>query len=100
MSDVCRNYFGFVVLMHTTFGSEVLMPGFDAINVDYDDVLMTNLLLISWDRFYQDFNTRKDIQLSHEATQRLICRILLHISQDMRDLTSCEGSFMKELVDG
>jgi hypothetical protein len=90
MSEICGNYFGFIVLMLTSFGREVLMPGFDVIDVDYDNVIKTNLLLVSLDRFYQDFNKRSDIQLSHEATHWLILRILIHIPRQER---SREGSF-------
>lgn len=94
MSEICGNYFGFIVLMHTSFGRDVLTPGFEAIDVDYNDAIKTNLLLVSWDRFYQDFNKRSDIQLSHQATQRLIRRILLHIPREERSRDgSFEGSF-------
>ena len=52
---------GLLVLMHTTYGRELLEPFFRAKEIDYDEMLETCKLVLAWERFHLDPQKRKDL---------------------------------------
>ncbi|MGA0862212.1 MAG: hypothetical protein ACO3P6_04915, partial [Pelagibacteraceae bacterium] len=78
-SEVCGNFFGFVIFLHTSFARNILQDCYDSNDIDYEDMLETNLLLLAWQRFVSQPNKRHVIEEAEEATQRLMYRIQLHM---------------------
>lgn len=82
--EVCGNYFGFVVFLHTTYGRSLLQPCYTSRGIDYSEMLETNLLLLSWQQFLSQPNKRHMIEASEVATQRLMKRLQQHIPREER----------------
>jgi hypothetical protein len=73
--EVHGNFYGMVALMHTTYGVVLFKPCFDKAGIDLAEARVTCLLLLAWERFFFDPQTREDIELSFHATQILQKRI-------------------------
>ena len=52
---------GLLLLMQTTYGREILEPIFEEDDIDYDDMLMTCSLILAWEPFHLDAQTREDL---------------------------------------
>jgi hypothetical protein len=87
-SDECRgNFFGFVVLLHTTYGKDLLEQYFAEKGVKYDLLLETCKLVLAWERFYLDGQKRSDLINAEQATWDLQSRILRDIPRPERAKT-------------
>jgi hypothetical protein len=73
-----------VVMMHTTYGQNLMKPFFDAKGISFKDLKRTCLLIMAWERFYLSPQKRKDVLASFYATQKLQNRIVKHISLSVR----------------
>jgi hypothetical protein len=73
--EVCGNFFGMVVLMHTNYGVELFKPCFDRAGIDFVEARTTCLLILVWEQFFFDQQTREDIELSFHAMQILQMQI-------------------------
>ena len=93
--EVRGNFFGMVVLMHTNYGKELFKPCFDKAGIDFAEARTTCLLLLAWERFFYDPQTREDIELSFHATQILQKRIFNLIPREERqkdaERAGCRG---------
>ena len=78
-NEVAGNNFGYFVFLNTTYGTNLVKPCFDELEIDYDEYLETVKLLFSWERFFLQPNKRSDIKKSAYATLRLMQRIIEHI---------------------
>ena len=58
--EIRGNFLGLLVLMHTTYGRELLEPFFVAKEIDYDEMLETCKLVLAWESFHLDPQKRKD----------------------------------------
>lgn len=87
--EIRGNFFGMVVMMHTTYGASLFKPWFQTRGLDFIQARTTCLLILSWERFYYDPQKRKDLERSFNATQRLQKRIHKNIPREER---SKEGS--------
>lgn len=97
--EVEGNNFGYLILLHSTYGYNVLRPCYEEAGIDYDDALETYKLLHSWERFYMDVNKRKMIEKSAYATVRLMKRIMDHIPREVRKRSGCTpGSYGWHIV--
>lgn len=74
--EIRGNFVGLVTFMHTTYGRALLKPFFDAKSVDFNEMLETAALVLSWERFYLDGQKRKDIEEAEAVTQDLMMRIV------------------------
>ena len=83
--EVRGNFLGMVVMMHTTYGQNLMTPFFDAKGISFKDLKRTCLLIMAWERFYLSPQKRKDVLASFYATQRLQNRIVKHIPREVRD---------------
>ncbi|MGA0401410.1 MAG: hypothetical protein ACO3PX_15705, partial [bacterium] len=83
--EVRGNFFGLVIFMHTTYGREILQPLFEEKNIDYDDMLETCLLVLSWERFYLDSQKRMYVEDAEAVTWDLQQRIMKHIPRQAKD---------------
>ena len=72
------NFFAYTVLMHTTYGQELIKPCFERQEINYDDVCVTMLLFLSWNRFVMDFNERYEYEVALHATHDMMARMLDH----------------------
>jgi hypothetical protein len=87
-SDECRgNFFGFVVLLHTTYGKDLLEQYFAEKGVKYNLLLETCKLVLAWERFYLDGQKRSDLINAEQATWDLQLRILRDIPRPERAQT-------------
>ena len=82
--EVEGNNFGYMILLHTTFGQKKLKDCYEALGMNFDDALETYKLLFSWERFYMDSNQRDVIEESSYATLRLMKRIMVHLPREVR----------------
>lgn len=73
--EIRGNFFGLVVLMHTTYGDELLRPYFEMAGVDFDEMLKTCCLVLAWERFYMDPQKRRDLINAEVVTFDLQRRI-------------------------
>ena len=85
--EICGNFLGLVVLMHTSYGDNLLRPYFENKKIDFDDMLETCKLVLAWERFHMDPQKRKDIINSEVATWDLQQRIMQHIPRVEREKT-------------
>jgi hypothetical protein len=83
--EVRGNFFGMVILMHTTFGEKHFKPCFDKLGINFKEARETCLLMLAWERFYLDPQTRRDVEASYEATQRLQKRIKKLLPREDKD---------------
>jgi hypothetical protein len=83
--EVRGNFLGMVVMMHTTYGQNLMKPFFDAKGISFKDLKRTCLLIMAWERFYLNPQKRKDALASFYAKQRLQNRIVKHIPREARD---------------
>lgn len=82
--EVRGNFFGMVVMMHTSYGESLFQPAFEKKGIDFEEARLTCLLLLAWERFYLDPQTRQDVEASYEATQRLQQRVFQLIPREER----------------
>ena len=82
--EVRGNFIGMVVMMHTTYGQNLMKPHFDAAGINFKDLKRTCLLILAWERFYLSPQKRTDVLASFYATQRLQSRIIKHIPREER----------------
>ena len=62
--EIRGNFLGLVVLMHTTYGEALLRPCFEKNGINYEDMLETCCLVLSWERFHLDPQKRVDLEYS------------------------------------
>ena len=62
------NFFALTMLMHTTYGQNLLEPEFNKHGIDFEDMQKTAMLLLAWDRFLLDFNERMHHEMAYKAT--------------------------------
>lgn len=77
--EVRGNFLGLVVLMHTSYGEDLLAKYFEAQDIDYHDMLETCCLVLAWERFHLDPQKRSNLIDSHAVTQTLMERIIAHV---------------------
>jgi hypothetical protein len=82
--EVRGNFLGMVVMMHTTYGKNLMKPFFDAKGISFNELKLTCLLIMAWERFYLSPKKRSDVIASFYATQRLQKRIVKHIPREVR----------------
>jgi hypothetical protein len=85
------NFFGLIVLMHTTYGERLMSDHFDREEVDFDKTRETCMLLVSWTRFVMDFNKRRDVRDGINATIMMQERIMRDLPRDKREKTELES---------
>ena len=91
--EIRGNFLGLLVLMNTTYGRDLLEPIFKAKDIDYDDMLETCKLVLAWERFHLDPQSRKDLLKAEKATWELQERMTRDIPREARDKTDkVEGS--------
>ena len=85
------NFFALTMLMHTTYGQNLLKPEFDKHKIEFEDMRKTAMLLLAWDRFLLDFNERMHHEMAYKATLVLMRRIKLHFPRAKRGKSKEEG---------
>ena len=65
-------------------GSRCSDPRSKKKGIDFEEARLTCLLLLAWERFYLDPQTRVDVEASYEATQRLQQRVFQLIPREER----------------
>jgi hypothetical protein len=85
--EIHGNFLGLVVLMHTTYGEALLRPCFEKYAINYEDMLETCCLVLSWERFHIDPQKRVDLEYSSTVTQDLMQRIFCHIPRPEKEKT-------------
>jgi hypothetical protein len=83
--EIRGNFLGLVVLMHTTYGEELLAKYFEALGINYDDMLETCCLVLAWERLHLDPQKRCDLIDSHAVTQNLMERIIAHVPREQKE---------------
>jgi hypothetical protein len=86
----CGNFFGLIVLKHTTYGRFLMEDHFERKGCDFDETWVTCMLLVSWAWSVMDFNRRKDIKDCVMVTSRLQERIMRDLPRDMQEGTKEE----------
>lgn len=81
--EICGNLFGLAVMMHITYRDEFFRECFQNKGIDFDDVKVTCLLVLAWERFFLDFNKRCDVEQAEETTWKLQDRIQRHIPREV-----------------
>jgi hypothetical protein len=59
--EVRGNFLGMVVMMHTTYGKNLMKPFFDAKGISFNELKRTCLLIMAWERFYLSPQKRSDV---------------------------------------
>lgn len=85
--EIRGNFLGLLILMQITYGREILEPIFQASDIDYDDMLMTCSLILAWERFHLDAQTREDLIKADVVTHDLQRRIMRDIPREARKKT-------------
>ena len=85
------NFFAMVILMHTTYGASLLRKAFADINVKFEDMRETCMLLLSWDRFLMDSNERWKYDDAMHATAVLMGRIKRDLPREFRQKSDEKG---------
>eukprot|EP00956_Cyclotella_meneghiniana_P006330 scaffold8307_cov37-Cyclotella_meneghiniana.AAC.1 len=85
--EIRGNFVGLVTFMHTTYGRALLKPYFDEKFFNFDEMLETAALVLSWERFYLDGQKRKDIEEADAVTQDLMMRIVRDFPREPKKKT-------------
>jgi hypothetical protein len=73
--------------MHTTCDEALLCPCFEKNAINYEDMLETCCLVLSWERFHLDSQKRVDLEYSSTVTQDLMQRIFRDIPRPEKEKT-------------
>jgi hypothetical protein len=100
--EVRENFLGLVVFMHTiTCGETLLHPYFEEADVDYEDMLETCCLVLSWERLHLDPQRRDDLVNARAMSQDLMIRIIRDIprAKKVGQSSTKVGSWKQRLED-
>jgi hypothetical protein len=89
--EVRGNFLGLVVLMHMSYGDDLLRLYFEYEGICYEDMLETCSLVLSWERFHSDPQKRSDLKNSRFATRDLMQRIIRDVPRPEKPRV---GSFL------
>ena len=83
--EIRGNLLGLVILMQTTYGRHLLSPCFEKKGINYDEMLETLCLVLAWERFHLDPQSRQDLLDAEQVTWDLQLRIMRDIPREFRE---------------